>query len=531
MSLWKVALAIVGAILSFILYENRFDLCELPVLRNGCARSANHSVAWKVLHHQGGNSPWFRKTDGVVDESYLPPNNCRVDQVHMISRHAERYPTLLSGSRMLELYNRIHEENVTLTGDLSFAMTWPFLTPDPDPPDAFFENLISTGAHAGTLQAFTTGIKFRGRYRNLLDASVAAKANDNENRVINFWSSEAPRVVETAKYFAAGFFGSDWENHYVSSQHKPGQKSRPSYPAILNIIPTNPLHGADTLTPGKNCPNYYDRMSSNNTAAYLTGRVRAYQALFDFRSHFLPPIIARLEAQNPHFALSENEVYSMLELCGFDSIASAEESGWTSPWCDVFTRQEWDAFEYARDVLHYYRSGPGSSFSNVLGRAWVNATTELLRLGPEQGSLFLSFAHDTDVLAIMTSLSLFEETAPLPTTHMPHNRTFHTSSYLPMHGRLTVERLACPVERYCWSNAPFYPNHVYCSPERDEYFVRVNVNDGIIALPECKSGPGQSCPLSEFVGLMENKKDAGSFANACGLNDDVPERITFLKQG
>lgn len=73
-----------------------------------------------------------------------------------------------------------------------------------------------------------------------------------------------------------------------------------------------------------------------------------------------------------------------------------------------------------------------------------------------------------------------------------------------------------------------------CSPTKNKnggIFVRFNVNDGIVALPGCQSGPGHSCPLDHF---MEHVKErgvlGGDFREVCGLGSEVADRPTFLKQ-
>lgn len=53
---------------------------------------------WDDLRHLGGNSPWIRKTRGVLNDTAAElPAGCIVDQVHMMSRHGERYPTYATG--------------------------------------------------------------------------------------------------------------------------------------------------------------------------------------------------------------------------------------------------------------------------------------------------------------------------------------------------------------------------------------------------------------------------------------------------
>lgn len=52
-----------------------------------------------VRYHLGGYSPWIQKKTGVLQGDTRLPEECVVDQVHMMSRHAERYPTMLPGIR------------------------------------------------------------------------------------------------------------------------------------------------------------------------------------------------------------------------------------------------------------------------------------------------------------------------------------------------------------------------------------------------------------------------------------------------
>lgn len=253
---------------------------------------------------------------------------------------------------MLELYQRIQHAHVTLKGDLAFANEWNFFMKDPN---ARLENLVATGPYAGTLEAFTTGTMLRTRYEDLLEETLARNQT-------SFWASDSGRVIETAKYFAAGFFGLDWTSM-----------------ADLHIIPETEDMEGDTLTPGKTCFKYL-----HNADQY--GRMYGIRMFEQWRSTYLPGIIARFAKQNPDLVFTPAEVYSMQELCGFETIAKG-----SSKWCDVFTHEEWEQFEYARDLLHFYRTGPGNPYSATMGWLWLNATANLLRAGPaEAGPLYFS---------------------------------------------------------------------------------------------------------------------------------------------
>lgn len=246
---------------------------------------------------------------------------------------------------------RIEEVNVPLNGSLSFLNNWTYFTNDPSKD---LNQLTTTGPYAGTLQAFTTGVRFRTRYGHILPKNIKTR----------LWASDSNRVIQTAKYFSSGLFGLNWE--------KDGD-------AVLQIIPETFEQRADTLTPGDTCLNYLE----DN----LQGHDNGENMLALFQGTYIPPIAKRLiEEQNGDLGMfTPAEVYSMQEMCGFETTVRG-----SSPWCDIFTDEEWESFAYARDVLHYYRAGPGNPYAGAMGWLWLNATTSLLRSGPDAGSMFLS---------------------------------------------------------------------------------------------------------------------------------------------
>ena len=252
---------------------------------------------------------------------------------------------------MLALYERIRTTNVTFLGDLSFINDWDFFINDPT---QALEALVSTGPYSGTLEAFATGVKLRTRYFDLFQDALTTTP-------VSFWACDSERVIDTAKYFGAGFFGIDWT-----------EISR------LVVIPEGPDRGADTLTPGRTCLNYRNNVDRG-------GHDYGYRMMDMVRSTYEPAIVRRLAQQNPQMVFAEAEIFTMQMVCGFETIAKG-----SSPWCDVFTKDEWESFEYARDVIHYYRAGPGNTYSASMGWLWLNATADLLKEGPASGALFFS---------------------------------------------------------------------------------------------------------------------------------------------
>jgi acid phosphatase len=342
--------------------------------------------------------------------------------------------------------------------------------------------LTSTGPFSGTLGSFTTGVRLRTRYKHLLSKAISSCST----RPIQFWASDSQRVIETARHFALGFFGIDYQTNNI---------------ADLEVISEHSSLGGDTLTPGRTC--------LNNKKDIVNGQKKGYNMMGEYRATYMQPIRARLLKQIG-LNFTDTEIYSMQEMCGFETTVRGR-----SDWCDVFTQDEFLSFEYARDLLHYYRAGPGQKYAASMGWLWLNTTTNLLLEGPDAGPLFFSFVHDGDIAPMMTALDVINDDEHLPVTHIPHERKWRKSQVSPMGGRIIFERLACQVK-----DTPGV-----------ERFVRLNINDGITAIPDCHSGPGNSCPLRQFAARTKKRgEEVGDFKELCGLEDGAEEKIKFLHQ-
>jgi len=67
------------------------------------------------------------------------------------------------------------------------------------------------------------------------------------------------------------------------------------------------------------------------------------------------------------------------------------------------------------------------------------------------------------------------------------------------------------------------------SHQQQAHFVRINVDNGIVALPGCEQGPGSSCPLEALLRFVRRKGDeVGRFGEVCGLEEGAAKGITFL---
>lgn len=143
---------------------------------------------------------------------------------------------------------------------------------------------------------------------------------------------------------------------------------------------------------------------------------------------------------------------------------------------------------------------------------------------------------------MLAALDLFPTNTLLPVTHRLEPRNWRTSQIVPMSGRVIFELLSCSSTTdlqhededilLSYDQAMLRASRRQHQPEQQKgRFVRINVNDGIVALPGCDSGPGSSCPLEEFLAHVKRRGDeVGDFTEVCGLGEDVAERITILHQ-
>ncbi|CAI7678580.1 acid phosphatase aph 3-phytase phyB [Penicillium manginii] len=345
---------------------------------------------YSILKHYGGNGPYSeRRSFGISRD---PPESCAVDQVIMIRRHGERYPSPALGEGIEKTLGKLKSSGVEeFKGDLSFYNDWSYYVPN----KCYYNAETSSGPYAGLLDAYTHGAEYRDRYGHLLD----------EDSVVPFWSSGYGRVIATARKFGEGFFGYNYSTN-----------------AALNIISESESMGANSLTPSCDTDNDY------TTCDDLTNLMPQFKVA-----------AARLNSQNPGLSLNESDVYYLMSMASFELNARA-----FSEWINVFTQDEWVSFGYVEDLNYFYCAGPGDKNMAAVGSVYANASLTLLNQGPEKASpLYLNFAHDTNITPILAALGVLVPDEDLPLDRIPFGNPYTTGDIVPQGGRFTIERLSC----------------------------------------------------------------------------------------
>jgi hypothetical protein len=70
-------------------------------------------------------------------------------------------------------------------------------------------------------------------------------------------------------------------------------------------------------------------------------------------STYAPSIAARLNQAAPGANVTSQDVYDLISLCPFETVAKQV----TSPFCGLFSEKEFEAFEYSGDLDKYYGTG------------------------------------------------------------------------------------------------------------------------------------------------------------------------------
>ncbi|GLA95634.1 acid phosphatase pho5 [Aspergillus tubingensis] len=430
------------------------------------ALSSSYTFSDSLISQQVLDGENFLKYDGVrgpyVDRvsygiSRDPPAQCSVDQVIMVKRHGERYPTSGEGTSIEQALKKVNDSiagNYS-SGDLAFLDNWTYFVPSD-----CYEAETSTGPYAGLTDAYNHGKAYRQRYGNLY----------NESSILPLFTADFQRIISTAQNFGQGFLGND---SYATK-------------AALNIISESDSQGADSLTPTCHV--------QDDDAQSICGDMPYYLPQFDVAAD-------RLNAQYQGLNLNWTDIYSLILMTAYELNTRS-----SSPWIDVFTTDEWISFAHLWNVNFYYCAGPGNKYTRALGALYLNATLTLLQQGPSSsGPLFFNF----NITPIITALGIATPTTPLNRTRIPFPPSaWSVQDIVPMGGRLTIERMNC-------TDSVLAPGGI---------FVRLVLNEAVVPLENCQSGPGYSCPLDEYADVVGSLP---SYVSECEVPEDDKQDLQF----
>lgn len=247
---------------------------------------------------------------------------------------------------------------------------------------------------------------------------------------------------------------------------------------------------------------------------------------------FISPITDRLNHDLDGAKLNAHKTVYLMDLCPFDTVNSP--TGAVSPFCSLFTAEEWAQYDYYQSVSKYYGFGAGNAFGPTQGIGFVNELIARLTGQPVQDhtsvnqtlddsggttfpldrKLYADFSHDNTITSILFAMGLFNDTKPLSTNKVQtvdDTNGYTAARTVPFAARVYVEKMKCDGKK--------------------EELVRVIVNGRVIPLEQCTDVDELGrCTVSEFVKTLSFAMDGGKW-NDCFKDATAKTSNIILQQG
>lgn len=432
----------------------------LPLVASVSGSALYSTYSFDPLHHLTGIAPYFEPSDPPVSPD--APQGCTAQRAAYLVRHAAIYANDFDFEEYIEpflekLGNKTSINWVSAPG-LSFLADW-------EAPVSEAETSLLT--RVGRLEATQLGVDLDFRYPNL-------------KKPKQVWTSSAERTFKSAQSLVRGLEAEDNDIKVVTVY-----ESKES--------------GADSLTPYKSCPAYSSSAGSDQSEVY--------------QKRFATPIADRLNAVASDFNFTTNDVFGMMQLCGYETVIRGR-----SPFCDLdlFTSDDWLGWEYSEDVRYHYNAGYGLPVAGYVGAPWVNATASLLMDSASDEDLYVSFTHRELPPMVVVTLGLFNNSEfsagsagnindTMPLDKINYRRAWKTSNIIPFLSNVAIERFNCSGDKFYG-----YP--------KGEYY-RVLVNSSPQGLTGCNDGPGSMCSRDAFAGYIKERVEMfDGFSEKCGVD-------------
>ncbi|KAA8916240.1 hypothetical protein TRICI_001608 [Trichomonascus ciferrii] len=450
---------------------------------------------WGSYSPYFGHGTPFEGIEATDEEDVGPraglPRGCRYRQVHVLHRHADRFPTKTKTEQMQRVAQRLREMGEPPAAQLRWMKDWMY--------GLGTDLLVAKGVSA----EFESGARFWASHgMQLYNATEKDKLfydPDALNKYENGTARPKPvlratnqsRIDTSARAWAAGFFGLHGNQGYTQTD-----------PAdVYELVLMDEAEGQNnTLAAYYSCPN-------GNDNATVEGD--AQRRVFEWTERYLAKAQKRLQVLLPGYEnLTTLDAYAMQHICAFETAAFDG-----SPFCGLFTESEWRGYEYTHDLDFYYQSGFGSPFGPAMGSGWLTelvarlkgvqlresthgVNTSVTSTFPIDQPFYLDMTHDSVIVSVLAALDLKFLDDELPHKKMVAPRSFIISRLTPFAARLYVELLECG----------------------DEMHVRMKLNDRILPLGDlydCPDATDGLCPFDKFRRSLEKRLNEIDFEKIC----------------
>ncbi|KAF2268328.1 3-phytase A precursor [Lojkania enalia] len=433
-------------------------------------------------------SPYFPNPRGFgVDEHPVPPGS-NVSWLNMVHRHGSRYPEVSGAAPERILGKKIMDAKGRFKGHgpLSFLNDWKFMLGA--------EILVPIGKQ----ELFNSGTLHYYQYGHLF--------SNNGSKIIARTTTQR-RMLESAEYFLAGFFGLGWTQN-----------------ATLELV----IESKDfnnTMAGYKLCNHSSWDMSQDVVNKWIN----IY--LVDAHSRIKSNISGDLD-------WTISDTYNAQSLCAYETVSLG-----FSHWCSLFTYEEWEGFEYSLDIGFTAGAGFQSPVGRAIGIGYVQEVLARMQhhvisdpsaqinttldnntnTFPVNQSLNFDFSHDSNIISILVAFGLTQFNKFLPPTHILREREFVLSYLEPFAGRLDIEIIRAPapitLNRSHLTNTNSDPDTNFYLPGPPTSYVHFLLNQRTIplgrSLEECGQRDDGWCEFETFVEVQRRQVEIAQYEYAC----------------
>lgn len=456
-----------------------------PVRGSGAIFNLHGQLTHRTLDHAG-------KTGFGVDEFALP-HGAELAMTVLMQRHGGRGPTGDTGVSGFghALQERAAREDFVVTGELAFVKQYVYhlgremLTP------------------LGRQELFDRGTRDYYQYADLLP---------KDGRKLVARSTTQHRMHESARYYLSGFFGLDWEEQARLDLQI-------EYTGINN-----------TLAGYFACPksDYRTRESFMGTQAVKT-----------WTDIYLKDAAARLnKMQLSGMTWTPADARYAQSLCAYETVALGY-----SPFCALFTFEEWEGYEYSVDLEFSGNYGFGSPVGRASGAGWVQETLARLEgryitspaaqvnvtlannpdTFPLDQQLYIDFSHDATMMSVLAAFGLRQFAPILPADKMVEPREVNVAEMFPFAASLAIEHIRTPKPVVAnRAEAAANGSSVYAADGEPTEYIHFTLNQRTIPLgksiPACGDRDDGWCEFGAFMDFQRESLEKAQFDYSCHGN-------------
>jgi hypothetical protein len=429
-------------------------------------------------------SPYKPSTNGFGADEYPLPSGSNISQIHMVHRHGSRYPT--SQPDVVDKINGYKKNGTVFTGNLSILNSWTY---------QLGENELTV---RGRQELFDSGILHYYNYGQLYDPGSGLIAR----------TTTMMRMLQSAEAFMYGFFGSKWTQNVTLE-------------VVIDSQGFNNSMGGDQM-----CANAVSGQGKTSDSATS-----------QWTSNYLQNATARFQSQTNGGSANwtVDDLNDIQSLCAYETSAFGY-----SPFCLLFTWDEWLGFEYNVDIQFYGNYGMGSPVGRAIGLGFVEEfVARLIQHLPDPSdssiafnttldgsnstfplnqTIYFDFSHDTEIFAMITALGLSQFGEYLSPTQIATNRSAIVSEVVPFAGYFLFEVIKAPypvLEKRPQDSS----ESPYDTSGSNTTYVHMLINQRTVPLgesiPDCGKRDDGWCELQAFIKFQQENIVKANYNESC----------------